>query len=134
MNRSAQCWKQNAPQTGVSEGRILLSGKSGNHTVGELGCGPHGRRSDDHALVLHQDSFACNPGGVDAEPPLRQTAGGSTTRVLAPDLIGWRDDGAVMRTAECDPGMSLKGPEGVARTLPDGRACSPRRVSERSNA
>ena len=81
-------------------------------TVGEFGTGPHGRHWDDRVPVVQHNGCACNyPGGVDAEPPLRQTAGGSTTRVLAPDLIGWRDDGAVMRTAECDPGMSLNRPK-----------------------
>jgi hypothetical protein len=74
MNTVAQCWKQNAPQTGVSEGRILLWQEL-QLTVGELGCGPDGRRWDDHAPSLHQSGCACNHHlpGVDAEPGPGQT-------------------------------------------------------------
>ena len=48
MNTLAQCWKQNAPQTGGSEGRLLLWQEL-QLSVGEVGTGPPGRRWDDHA-------------------------------------------------------------------------------------
>jgi hypothetical protein len=61
MNTSAQCWKQNAPQTGVSEGRILLSGRAATIPWVTLVPGPTG-----------------DAGGIPARPFYDRTASRAT--------------------------------------------------------
>jgi hypothetical protein len=78
MNTSARSWKQNAPQTGVSEGRILLSGKSNIHTVGEVGTRSHGRHRDDREPFYIAERFHVQLLSLltsDVVPPHEQIAG-----------------------------------------------------------
>jgi hypothetical protein len=79
-------------------------------TVGELGCGPHGRRWDDRVPVLDQNGCARNypDGGVDAEP-----RPGQTDRENGPKV--WRE--LTGRPAGSDAGNLDPDPVPSARML-----------------